>query len=94
MLKVFTKEHRADPQLVKTGWSIMILVKTLDQEYEGTHPEIGWMYWKYKLNEKLIDMIENHHGDQFSISLEAAIVQVADAISSVRLSKKKYWRLY
>ncbi len=29
-------------------------------------------------------MIENHHGEQFSISLEAAIVQVADAISSVR----------
>jgi metal-dependent HD superfamily phosphatase/phosphodiesterase len=38
----------------------------------------------YKLNPKLIDMIENHHGEQFSISLEAAIVQVADAISSVR----------
>jgi len=29
-------------------------------------------------------MIENHHWEQFSISLEAAIVQVADAISSVR----------
>jgi ribonuclease Y len=29
-------------------------------------------------------MIENHHGEQFSLSLEAAIVQVADAISSVR----------
>ena len=36
------------------------------------------------MNEKVIDMIENHHGEQFSISLEAAIVQVADAISSVR----------
>ena len=32
----------------------------------------------------LFDMIENHHWEQFSISLEAAIVQVADAISSVR----------
>ena len=29
-------------------------------------------------------MIENHHGEQFSISIYAAIVQVADAISSVR----------
>ena len=29
-------------------------------------------------------MIENHHGEPTSISLEAAIVQVADAISSVR----------
>jgi hypothetical protein len=29
-------------------------------------------------------MIENHHGEQFEISVYAAIVQVADAISSVR----------
>ena len=29
-------------------------------------------------------MIENHHGDPFSISLGSSIVQVADAISSVR----------
>lgn len=79
------KELWADPQLVKTGWLLHDIGKALDQEYEGTHPEIGWILArKYKLNEKLIDMIENHHGDQFSISLEAAIVQVADAISSVR----------
>jgi len=36
------------------------------------------------MNDKVVDMIENHHGEQFTISLEAAIVQVADAISSVR----------
>jgi len=29
-------------------------------------------------------MIENHHDEQFNLSLEAAIIQVADAISSVR----------
>lgn len=36
------------------------------------------------MHPKVIDMIENHHGEPFSISLESAIVQVADAISSVR----------
>ena len=41
-------------------------------EFNGVHPE------------EVIDMIENHHGEQFSISIYAAIVQVADAISSVR----------
>jgi ribonuclease Y len=57
----------------------------LDQEFEGTHPEIGGkLARKYKMDDKIVDMIENHHGEQFSISLEAAIVQVADAISSVR----------
>ncbi len=79
------RELWADVQLVKTGWLLHDIGKALDQEYEGTHPEIGWILGrKYKLNEKIIDMIENHHGEQFSISLEAAIVQVADAISSVR----------
>jgi metal-dependent HD superfamily phosphatase/phosphodiesterase len=29
-------------------------------------------------------MIENHHDEQFNLSLEASIIQVADAISSVR----------
>ena len=75
----------ADPLLCKTGWLLHDIWKALDQEYEWTHPEIGWILArKYKLNEKVIDMIENHHWEQFSISLEAAIVQVADAISSVR----------
>lgn len=75
----------ADPMLCKIGWLLHDIGKALDQEYEWTHPEIGWILGrKYKLNEKVIDMIENHHWEQFSISLEAAIVQVADAISSVR----------
>lgn len=78
-------ELGADPLLCKTGWLLHDIWKALDQEYEWTHPEIGWILArKYKLNEKVIDMIENHHWEQFSISLEAAIVQVADAISSVR----------
>ena len=59
--------------------------KALDQDLEWTHPEIGaTLARKYKLDKKIVDMVENHHGEQFSISLEAAIVQVADAISSVR----------
>ena len=79
------KELWADPQLCKIGWLLHDIGKALDQEFEWTHPEIGWILArKYKLPEKVIDMIENHHGEQFSISLEAAIVQVADAISSVR----------
>lgn len=79
------KELWADPKLVKIGWLLHDIWKALDQDIEWTHPEIGWILTrKYKLNEKIVDMIENHHGEQFSISLEAAIVQVADAISSVR----------
>lgn len=75
----------ADPQICKIWWLLHDIGKALDQEYEWTHPEIWWILArKYKLPEKIVDMIENHHWEQFSISLEAAIVQVADAISSVR----------
>jgi len=75
----------ADPQLVKVWWLLHDIGKALDQEIEGTHPEIwGKLARKYWLREEIIDMIENHHWEQFSISLEAAIVQIADAISSVR----------
>jgi ribonuclease Y len=74
-----------DSKIVKIWWLLHDIWKALDQEYEWTHPEIWWILArKYKINEKIIDMIENHHWEQFSISIEAAIVQVADAISSVR----------
>ena len=75
----------ADPELCKTGGLLHDIWKALDQEIEWTHPEIGGKVGRrYKLHPKVVDMIENHHGEQFEISLEAAIVQVADAISSVR----------
>jgi len=83
--EALAKELWADSKLVKIGWLLHDIGKALDQDYEWTHPEIGWILARrYKLDKKVIDMIENHHGEQFSISLEAAIVQVADAISSVR----------
>lgn len=75
----------ADPYLCKVGWLLHDIWKALDQEYEWTHPEIwGILARKYKMDEKIIDVIENHHWDPFSISLHTAIVQIADAISSVR----------
>ena len=75
----------ADPYICKVWGLLHDIGKALDQEFEGTHPEIwGKLARKYKMDERVVDMIENHHGEQFDISLEAAIVQVADAISSVR----------
>ena len=74
-----------DPQLVKVWGLLHDIWKALDQEIEWTHPDLWAKLGRnYKLDKKIIDMIENHHGEPTSISLEAAIVQVADAISSVR----------
>jgi len=79
------KELWADQKTVKIWWLLHDIWKAIDQEMEWTHPEL-WAAFarKNQIPEKIIDTIKNHHWDSFSISLEAAIVQIADAISSVR----------
>lgn len=78
-------ELGVDKKLVRMWGLLHDIGKALDHDIEGTHPEIGAKIGrKYGLPEEVVDMIENHHGEQFSISIYAAIVQVADAISSVR----------
>ena len=83
--EAIARELWVDQKLVRTWGLLHDLGKALDHDIEGTHPEIGAKIGrKYGLPEEVVDMIENHHGEQFSISIYAAIVQLADAISSVR----------
>src|SRR5574344_2146842 len=59
--------------------------KALDQEIEGTHVEIGVrLLRKYKINEEIVHCVEAHHFDVPFKSLEAMVVQAADAISAAR----------
>jgi ribonucrease Y len=58
--------------------------KGADAEMEGSHPEVGAMpAKKYGEQPVVLNCIEGHHGD-IEQTIEAAIVQVADAISAVR----------
>ena len=59
--------------------------KALDHDMEGTHVEIGVeVLKKYKENENVINGVEAHHGDVEPKTIEAVLVQAADAISASR----------
>jgi ribonuclease Y len=59
--------------------------KAVDQEVEGTHPQIGAeLARRYKESPRVISAIADHHGDDPQRTIEAVLVQAADAISGSR----------
>ena len=78
-------ELGANVAVAKRGGLLHDIGKALDHEMEGTHVSIGVQQAKkYKESEAVIHCIQAHHGDVPFHSVEAVIVQVADAISSSR----------
>ncbi len=78
-------ELGADVQIAKRGGLLHDIGKALDFEMEGTHVSIGVeVAKKFKESPEVIHCIEAHHGGVEYHSLEAILVQVADAISSSR----------
>ena len=78
-------ELGANVRVAKRGGLLHDLGKALDHEMEGTHVSIGVnLARKYGENEAVIHCIEAHHGDVEFNSIEAILVQAADAISSSR----------
>lgn len=82
---LIASEVGANVKIAKRGGLLHDLGKALDHEMEGTHVALGVeMAKKYKESPEVIHCIEAHHGDVEFKSLEAVIVQTADAISSAR----------
>ncbi len=78
-------ELGADVKIAKRGGLLHDIGKALDQETEGTHVSIGVdLCRKYHESEEVIHCIEAHHGAVEFRTIEAMIVQAADAISSAR----------
>lgn len=78
-------EVGADIKVAKRGGLLHDIGKALDQEVEGTHVQIGVdLAKKYKESPAVIHCIEAHHFNVEFHSIEAILVQVADAISSAR----------
>jgi ribonuclease Y len=78
-------EVGANVNIAKRGGLLHDIGKAIDHETEGTHVTIGVdLATKYKESKEVIHCIAAHHGGVEYGSLEAIIVQTADAISSSR----------
>ena len=82
---LLASEIGANVKVAKRGALLHDIGKALDFEIEGTHIQIGVdLAKKYKESPEVIHCIEAHHGEVEYKSVEAILVQVADAISSSR----------
>lgn len=78
-------ELGCDVSLAKRGGLLHDIGKAADHEIEGPHVQIGVdLAKRYRENKEVIHCIGAHHGDIEATTLEAVLVQAADAISAAR----------
>ena len=74
-----------DVNFAKRAGLLHDIGKAVDQEQEGTHIQIGAdLAKKYKENANIVNAIMAHHGDVEPKTIEAVLIQAADAISGAR----------
>ncbi|HHJ98881.1 MAG TPA: ribonuclease Y [Actinobacteria bacterium] len=82
---VMAAELGLDPTLAKRAGLLHDLGKAIDHEIEGPHAVIGAdLARRLGENKEVVHCIEAHHGDVEPQTVEAVIVQAADAISAAR----------
>ena len=85
LARIMAEELGLDPKIARRAGLLHDIGKALDHDMEGTHVEIGVdVLKKYKENDIIINAVEAHHGDVEPKTIEAVLIQAADAISASR----------
>jgi ribonucrease Y len=78
-------ELGANDEIAKRGGLLHDIGKSIDREMEGTHLELGrQVLEKYGERREVIHAMECHHGDYDPETVEAVLVNAADALSAAR----------
>lgn len=74
-----------DPKIAKRAGLLHDIGKAVDHEFEGTHIQLGVeIAKKYRESDAVIHAIAAHHNDIEPETMDAVLVQAADAVSSAR----------
>lgn len=85
LARIMAEELGLDAKMARRAGLLHDIGKALDHDMEGTHVEIGVeILKKYKENPLVINAVEAHHEDVEPQTLEAVLIQAADAISASR----------
>ncbi|MEA5079014.1 MAG: ribonuclease Y [Anaerolineaceae bacterium] len=82
---VIAAELGADVEIARAGGLLHDLGKAMDHNTDGTHAQLGAEFAKrYGVNPKVVNAMASHHHEVEQESIEAVIVEAADAISGAR----------
>lgn len=82
---IIATEIGADATVARAGGLLHDIGKAIDHEFEGTHAALGAdVLRRFGVSAKIINCVSAHHHEEEQQSIEAVIVEAADAISGAR----------